>query len=377
MGTRKSEWLASIKPILDREEVKNDARALAKELSDILEFKVTDADSLEQLTKEFNKQLVNMGKQQIVFSEKTLQGIVTQFASDIAAGLSKGADIGIQESLKTLQAERAQFVAQQKQLQAQKQKFKKIQEWTYDIEDMEDNEFHFFNSDEIDSMKKEAKNIGISFDDYVLKIKQEVEELQYSLGKMEKGKIPWDNDVITKFYERSNDMFRMSRTLSKNPDIVQDKEILGDYDFANLKYMFAEDLFAHAADFDKVVNGIYNSLNEVSIEIEKIDTKLQTMGEQSGTIVNNQDLKDGLKTIQEIEDAYERILTKDKNRPFRRNFLKFFLSGKPQQPYCGKRSAPANGKIRAAKNALRQHGAPDAARLTAADVKNTVFLTFF
>ena len=150
MATRKSEWLASIKPILDREEVKNDAKALAKELSDILEFKVTDADSLEQLTKEFNKQLVNMGKQQIVFSEKTLQGIVTQFASAIAAGFSKGADIGIQESLKTLQAERAQFVAQQKQLQAQKQKFKKIQEWTYDIEDMEDNEFHFFNSDEIE-----------------------------------------------------------------------------------------------------------------------------------------------------------------------------------------------------------------------------------
>ena len=32
MATRKSEWLASIKPILDRDEAKRDAKELAKEL---------------------------------------------------------------------------------------------------------------------------------------------------------------------------------------------------------------------------------------------------------------------------------------------------------------------------------------------------------
>ena len=91
MATRKSEWLASIKPILDKDGAKKDAAALAKELGDILEVKVdASPENLAELSKEFNAQLKTMGKQPIVFSEKTLRGIVTQFTNAISAGITAG-----------------------------------------------------------------------------------------------------------------------------------------------------------------------------------------------------------------------------------------------------------------------------------------------
>ena len=93
MATRRSEWLASIKPILDKDEAKKDAAALAKELGDILEVKVdASPENLDELAKEFNAQLKNMGKQPIVFSEKTIKGIVSQFSMAITAGMKDGID---------------------------------------------------------------------------------------------------------------------------------------------------------------------------------------------------------------------------------------------------------------------------------------------
>lgn len=93
MATRRSEWLASIKPILDRDEAKKDAAALAKELGDILEVKVgASPENLDELAKEFNAQLKTMGKQPIVFSEKTIKGIVSQFSMAITAGMKDGID---------------------------------------------------------------------------------------------------------------------------------------------------------------------------------------------------------------------------------------------------------------------------------------------
>ena len=112
MTTRRSEWLASIKPILDRDEAKKDAAALAKELGDILEVKIdASPENLDELAKEFNAQLKTMGKQPIVFSEKTLRGIVSQFTKAISDGISSGvAKVDFSAQLKELNKKREKIL---------------------------------------------------------------------------------------------------------------------------------------------------------------------------------------------------------------------------------------------------------------------------
>lgn len=105
--SRKAEFLSTIKPILDKKEAKRDAIELAKELSDVLGGIDIDADGsgFNELKEIFNAQLVEMGKQPIVFSESTLKGITAQFANAISegikAGVAKGGKIiGVEVSTK-------------------------------------------------------------------------------------------------------------------------------------------------------------------------------------------------------------------------------------------------------------------------------------
>ena len=90
--SRKAEFLSTIKPILDKKEAKQDAIELAKELSDVLGGIDIDADgsSFNELKEIFNAQLIEMGKQPIVFSESTLKGITAQFANAVSAGIKAG-----------------------------------------------------------------------------------------------------------------------------------------------------------------------------------------------------------------------------------------------------------------------------------------------
>ena len=122
-------------------------------MSDILEFKVTDTESLEQLTKEFNKQLANMGKQQIVFSEKTLQGIVSQFANAISDGITKGiADVDLSAQFKQLENQKADLIKKQKVLTKKQREYEDLSSVVDDLPYMDENKFAAFSKEEMKKM---------------------------------------------------------------------------------------------------------------------------------------------------------------------------------------------------------------------------------
>ena len=307
MATRRSEWLAAITPVIDRESAKKDAVALAKELSGILEVKVdATPEDLSELTKVFNQQLKTMGKQPIVFSDTTLRGIVSQFTQAISQGVSKGFNDGVitgtSNALKQLQAERDQLLGNQKSLKTRHQKLKQINDFAYNISDTQTNKAHAFSSDEISQMKTNASKLGQSFDDFILSMKSSVEELQYKMSKLKPGAEGY-TEAITSFYEQSFDLFRMSRTLSKHPNLVQDSEILEDYSFDNLKDMFADDIVDNVDSFDVAINKSYQSLDGIVNRLKEIDVQLQTIQNQD-SVINESAAKSALKTLDEIETKY-------------------------------------------------------------------------
>ena len=312
MGTRRSEWFASIKPILDRDVVKKDAADLARELSDILEIKFNASpENLSELATEFNEQLKKMGKQPIVFSEQTLKGIVSQFTNAISSGIGKGLTAGVEESIQRLRSERDNLLKEQKALETRKQKLKVARDFAYDVSYAEKNEAKAFSVDEVKAMQKAADKIGQSFDDFVLTMKSNVEALQYKLSKLKIGTPDFDA-VIKDFYEQTHDLFRMSGTLSKNPSLVKDKTILDEFSFGNLKEMFAEDIDGYVAAFEASINKVYTTLGGFETRLKGIDAELKTIQSSAGDIVDQDSSRNGLKTLEEIEAAYERILNKKK-----------------------------------------------------------------
>lgn len=102
MMSRKAEFLNIIKNVMDKASIKEAKRSttnLAIELSDVLskiEVKPKTPD-FEELKEVFNEQLVEMGKQPIVFSEDTLKGITSQFTNAIREGIKAGVDEGSNE----------------------------------------------------------------------------------------------------------------------------------------------------------------------------------------------------------------------------------------------------------------------------------------
>ena len=337
MGTRKSEWWASIKPILEREEVKNDAKALAKELSDILEFKVTDADSLEQLTKEFNKQLANMGKQQIVFSEKTLQGIVSQFANAIAEGLTVGFNAGsgqvetknignnlgksigdgvaqgivsgvkdgisaashdIIAQLNDLQKRKNELHEQSANLDKKLSKYERLSE----ISTMEYDEF-------------KPLSLDGDIDEQAQRIMGEFIDAEDALNEVTSGTKEY-NAALIKALQAAEQLYRMSRTINANKDLVKDKTLLSDFEFTSLSDTTA-DVFEKAdADFNKILRNFYkyyeNQIKNIKVELGQIDEQLIVLKQNKVEIIDQEKSKYALKTLKEIEDAQKRIEQKNK-----------------------------------------------------------------
>lgn len=325
MATKKAEWLASIKPILDKEEVKNDAKALARELSDILDFKVdTDAESIRKLTEEFNNQLKQMGKQEVVFSEKTLQGIVSQFASAIAKGFAKGATLGTDEAL------RGQLEALKKQREAiaeERDKLNKNINARNRMNRIEDFDIRTAKPIKVDGdIGKEAQKL-------VDGLYQSADQIDQAIKQYGKNSVQY-RDTVLDAQEAYNKYLRMQKTLgamSNSELFTIPKDVLALYDklgqgrdkyeaAGGLNIPFDEsfeaekimDAYEELSDaFEVSVDGaikLEKQLKQIDLQIDDISKKLRAI--ESGDDIIGDDAKNGIKSLQEIEAAYDRILAK-------------------------------------------------------------------
>ena len=319
MATRRSEWLASIKPILDRDDAKKDAAALAKELGDILEVKVdASPENLDELAKEFNAQLKTMGKQPIVFSEKTLRGIVSQFTKAISEGVSAGvAKVDFGAQLEELNKKREKILkAQNRANQAMKARtrMKRLENFNINTAELMP----------IDGdVAKDAQQLIDILYDSAKKIDQAAEKYGKSSSHY--------TSAVIEAQEAYNKYLRMQKTFgtlppSKLSDIPKDVRALYDKLGPDReKYEAGGGLnipFEETFEAEKILNsfeelsdafeGIVDNatkydkmLVQIDAKIEEITRKARESGGVDDGILSG--AKDGLKTLNEIEAAYKRL----------------------------------------------------------------------
>lgn len=325
MATRKSEWLASIKPILDRDEAKRDAKELAKELGDLLEINIdASPENLKQLTDEFNKQLLQMGKQPIVFSEKTLHGIVNQFANAVAEGFSKGANTGLEETFKlqlaNLKKQKEALLKEQDDINRRLSNRSRIEK----INNFSIESAHGLPIDK-DVVKQAEKML-----DEMYEYADRISELQEEQGKESEEYI----STVLDAQEAYNKFLRLQKSLKKTKPVLP-KDLKAAYDlfegddedryraaggkttaFDYDKYggEIILDAFEEVSDVlintDDQLNDIQKKLKAIDVQIESIVAQAKAAGAVDDTILG--DSKDGLKTLKEIEAAYDRIAKKNK-----------------------------------------------------------------
>lgn len=334
MATRKSEWLASIKPILDRDEAKKDAKELARELSDMLEINIdANPESLKQLTDEFNKQLAKMGKQPIVFSEKTLQGIVGQFANAVAEGFAKGTDTGVTEALKR------QLEGLKKQRQEIVKEQNKINKTVKSRSRMEKLESFEIETARPLKVKGDAGKEAQKLVDVLYKSADQIAQAEKQYGKTS---IKY-RDAVLDAQEAYNEYLRMQKTLksmSVSERLSVPKDVRASYDLlgkdrdayeaaGGMNLPFEEDFAAEKIldAFEELSDIFENSidqaikfkkqLQQIDAQIDSVTKQIQEVSVTDGSAFA--DSKDGLKTLQEIEAAYDRIskkrATRDGHKP--------------------------------------------------------------
>lgn len=325
MATRKSEWLASIKPILDRDEAKRDAKELAKELGDLLEINIdASPENLKQLTDEFNKRLSQMGKQPIVFSEKTLQGIIGQFANAVAEGFSKGANVGLEETFKlqlaNLKKQKEVLLKEQEDINRRVSNRSRIEK----INKFEIEKAHALPID--GNAVKQAEQLLDKMYEYA----DRISEIQAEQGKDSEAYI----STVLDAQEAYNEFLRMQKSLKKiKPAMPNDLKAAYDlfrgdeeeryraaggrtnaFNYDQYGGEIILDAFEEISDVlintDDQLDDIQKRLKAIDLQIESIVAQAKASGAVDDTILGNS--KDGLKTLKEIEDAYDRIAKKNK-----------------------------------------------------------------
>lgn len=350
MATRREEWLASIKPILDRDEAKKDAAALAKELGDILEVKVdASPENLDDLAKEFNAQLKTMGKQPIVFSEKTLRGIVSQFTGAIAGGVSQGivngAQAGIKESLQQLKLQQAELKRERARIQTELNKKVSNKEDMKRLLDFDGESVHplEIDGDTIEEAKKQyneflkigrelnkiQKEHGVDSKEYV-KALYDAEDALHNLYKMRKTLRKLETPIPTGLRAAYGllDPYTEQPKYEQKMDAAGKKPTLPFYETSvgNFVGDSWERYVVSVKQSQKELVDIENKMSSIDAQIIDITKSIQTAGSAVNVIVNN--AKDGLKTLDEIQAKYQEFT---KNQEFQhKQQLNSFIDYKPK-----------------------------------------------
>lgn len=301
--SRKAEFLATIKPILDKKDMKQDTIKLAKELTNVLNtINVgTNAGDLEELKKEFNAQLAEMGKQSIVFSENTLKGIVSQFANAVSEGIqvgvqdgSKAIDSVLMSKLDELNKKREKI---QKQIESIRLKYEKYE--------------HYSEMNAMD-MDEDIKPIKIDgdIDEQALTIMGNFTKAEDKLLSLKKGAKGYEEALIDAT-DAAEKLFQMRLTLEKNKTLVKDASILEDFDLGNLEDV-VYDVFNQAESyFTNILRkwDWHGEQKELITQLEQIDNEINNIKKNNKDIFNAEQAKKYIKSLEEVESAYKRIST--------------------------------------------------------------------
>ena len=307
--SRKTEFLAKIKPILDKSDVKKDAEEYARELQDVIsDVKFGfDEDSLKEIGEAFNEELTRMGKQPLVFTDiKIDEHVFKNIASRMAQAVSQGINTGSKTSVSTIDiSKEIQKIEQAKKALEQKQKnlSQNVRKYRFfsDLSTLEKGEAHFFSQDELNQMRGD-RDITTFADD----LQEDFIEAIEQLGVLTQGTEEY-NQALIHTYDAASKLYRMSSTIDKTPGLITDKTTLSSYDFDTLSENVGGQLMEYDRYLNKYIDALNNSLKGIPEQIEAINAQLKELRNQDAGVVDGQAVEHELKTLEEIKEAYERL----------------------------------------------------------------------
>ena len=264
----------------------------------------------------FNQALSKLGKEQIDLADmikmpdsSTIGKLTSNFVSQIAGNISDGIVAGINNGIAKTDSVVKQLDALQKRYNELTEKAKHLDkryakyEYLADISSMDISEFKPLKAEE--DLDKQAERLMGAFVD-----------AEDRLSETTRGTKEYYS-ALTQALEAANNLYRMSRTLSANKGAVKDKSWLEDYSFVNLSDTTFELFEKSDIDFNKYLkqfNKYYTEqLKAIKLEKEQIVQDIERIKVDEAEFVDQDRAKTALKTLNEIEEAYNRILNKNKS----------------------------------------------------------------
>lgn len=222
----------------------------------------------------------------------------TKFAEGFKSGALSNVGANISSQLQALQTERDALLNRQNKLQKGRSRVDYLTELP---ELASENKIKPFSS-------KEVEHFGSNIDEAALKIQENFTKAEDRLAKMKRGTMEYQQALI-QAYTAASHLYRMEGYINQNRNKVQDKFILSDYDSGVLADT-TDDLFSnYHKDFRKVGSTYYEPmLQQVSGKLAEIDGQIKQIQQNNPDIINQQSVGAGIKTLNEVEEAYKRIL---------------------------------------------------------------------
>ena len=211
----------------------------------------------------------------------------------------------MREQFKQLEQQRSELLKRQKTLSGKPRKYEKLSSVVNDMPYMDENEFEAFT-------KEEIKKMGGNIDKIALEMQEKLKAAERKLSHMSLDDSDYDA-VLEDMLKKANDVFRMSKTLEKHPNIVKDKTILEDYDFSYLKDEW-EGLEEYSIRLDGIIKQVTIELDAIPSQLQEIDKQLAQIQKGGVDIVDQSTAKNGLKTLNEIKEAYNNLRVAQEER---------------------------------------------------------------
>lgn len=321
---------AVVKPTLDkgeREKLNADLNRIFTDASNI-DFNTKETrESLNELVKAFQAIFNKIGDNSIDFEKLIKMPAPDTFAklgeiaskqfwdawNSVASGMSAGASKDmLREQFKQLEKQKSELLKKQKELPKKQREYEGLSSVVDDLAYMDENEFKAFTEKEISKMGDNIEKVALEMQEALLRASR-------SLSKMSLDDPSFDA-ALEDTLKKAQDVFRMSRTLEKHPNLVRDEEILEGYDFSYLQEEYGDFFADYTIRFSGLMGKIETELDSIPAQLKEIDSQLVQIKNHGVEIVDQDSARSGLKTLNEIEEAYKRILNSKKiNGEYRAN----------------------------------------------------------
>lgn len=224
----------------------------------------------------------------------------TRFAEGFQGAVTGGSGIGesIKKQVQQLEAEQNKLLSLQKSLPKSLKRY----EYLSGLSSVEKGDVRAFSLDDIKKLSPDgnADSLAQNFTDDYYNALNALEQLDAGTEQY--------YQTLLKVYEASSNVFRMQATIDKHPGLIKDKNILMDYGYETLQETVQNELLARDKDFYNFIEQESSLLDQIPAKLTEIEQRLNAVRQSNPEIVNQEDASAGLKTLDEIEAAYKRIL---------------------------------------------------------------------